>query len=787
MPDFLAITQATAEWVLSKPALLDALHILLQEHDDELATLVAAEIVEGPIRLSTSADGVVTAVWNIDYLSGTGEEPWGFVSLVAPHGLRSTPSIGREVLERCLYVINQRLQGLFIDGAMIHRAHPNGAHTCIAGRGTAARQSSIAYVELNSEEALGQHALICVGPEHNFEALTALAVEYAKKLELLVVLAQRQISPARKRVVADPSLLPDFRRAVAPFTLSAPTENEFTEVEVATAAANIDTKNTHRAFGLTYRDWATEEGPLSDIQRRILFSNAIERHPLRIVGPGGSGKTLLMQLLALRRLAVAADQNTPLRVLYIVHNAAMAHMVKNRFEVLCGDEVFVDKDRVLDVITLADYGRTQLNLDYSAVIDPDAYEAKQFQLEQITDALRHAMSVLPEQTSESRLFAEVTSNNDLIPVVARLIMAEVSTAIKGHGLEADKKRYVFSERRLSRFHAILSQGEREIVFAAYERYHHVVFEQYEVLDTDDIALSLLGRLRTPIWELKRRKLGYDYVFVDETQLFNENERRVLPLLTNSAAEHVPIVLALDEAQDIYGQSTAGMATLGIPDIANENLASIHRSTRAIVRLAFFVIQRSTDLFGPDFPDFTGIAEHMEADSHTLAAPPTFEIAGDTRFGRFVVKRIRDLRRANLRRIAVICHADQYWDAVHDELKASDLPLQVLLQRGERIPAEHPVVVLSRPAFVGGQEFDAVILVGLEQGVVPPRVPDNDALAAAVEQQSLREIYLAVTRARYRLIVVIAAGAAPTAVLQEAARAGFVLGRVPQLDLFASNQ
>jgi hypothetical protein len=787
MPDYLAITQATAEWILSKPALLDALHALLQQHDDKLLTLVAAELVEGPIRLSTSSDGIVTAIWNIDYLSGTGEEPWGFLALRAPYGLRSEPAIGREVLERSLYVINQRLQGLFIDGAMIHRAHSNGAHTCIAGRGTAARQSSIAYVELKSEEALGQHALICVGPEHDFDALTAVAVESAKKLESFVATAQRQISPARKRVVADPLLLPDFRRAIAPFALSVPGENEFREVEVATAASNIDSKNALRAFGLTYRHWVEDEGPLSDIQRRILFSNAIERHPLRIVGPGGSGKTLLMQLLALRRLSLAADQNTPLRVLYIVHNAAMAHMVKNRFEVLCGEDAFVDNERILDIITLADYGRTQLNLDYSAVIDPDAYEAKQFQLEQITDALRHAMDALPAQTSASRLFSEVRSNDELVAVVARLIMAEVSTAIKGHGLEADKKRYVFSERRLSRFHAILSQAEREIVYAAYERYHHVVFEQYEVLDTDDIALSLLGRLRTPIWELKRRKLGYDYVFVDETQLFNENERRVLPLLTNGASEHVPIVLALDEAQDIYGQSTAGMATLGIPDIANENLATIHRSTRAIVRLAFFVIQRSTDLFGPDFPDFTGIAEHMAADSHALAAAPAFEVAGDTRFGRFVVKRIRDLRRANLRRIAVICHADQYWDAVHEELKASDLPLHVLLQRGERIPAEHPVVVLSRPAFVGGQEFDAVVLVGLEQGVVPPRVPDNDALAAAVEQQSLREIYLAVTRARYRLIVAIAAGAAPTSVLQEAARAGFVVGRLPQLDLFAPKQ
>src|SRR5260370_2347946 len=148
----------------------------------------------------------------------------------------------------------------------------------------------------------------------------------------------------------------------------------------------------------------------------------------------------------------------------------------------------------------------------------------------------------------------------------------------------------------------MDQTERRIAFETFKEYTRVVFDQYQVLDADDIALSLLGRLRTPIWELKRRSLGFDYVFVDETQLFNENERRLFTLLTKGDTAHVPIVLSLDEAQEIYGQSTAGLGVLGIKAISNENLPSNYRSTRSIVALAFFVIQRTTDLFGPDFPD-----------------------------------------------------------------------------------------------------------------------------------------------------------------------------------------
>jgi superfamily I DNA/RNA helicase len=508
----------------------------------------------------------------------------------------------------------------------------------------------------------------------------------------------------------------------------------------------------------------------------LLESDALERHPIRIVGPGGSGKTLLMQLLALRRLHLARGRGQPIRLLYLVHNAKMADAVVHRLSVLQGmSHEFTDVNYVLNVQTLAEYGRQELGLEDTQIIDPDAYEAKEFQFSLISDALTESMAANVGWVDKGPLFREIRANEALRPVMVRLLMSEISTAIKGHGLTSDEKRYVQSERRLSRLHGVLEMNERRLVFDIFRRYHSVVFEAYRVLDSDDVALSLLGRLRAPIWELKRRDLGFDYVFVDEAQLFNENERRILPLLTKSNYPHVPIVLALDEAQEFYGQSVAGLSALGIENVTSESLSSIHRSTRSIVKLAFFVIQRSTDLFGPDFPDFTGIAEHMEEDTNSLAAHPTIETmpAEPDRLGRFLVKRIRALRKANLRRIAVICYAEQYWPLLLEELRRTDLPLKVLSTRGERLPGGEPVVALSRPAQIGGQEFDAVILIGLEEGLVPPRVIDNDALAGAVEQQALREIYLGITRARYQLKCLVSSDSLPTAVLAEAEKLGLL--------------
>ena len=335
---------------------------------------------------------------------------------------------------------------------------------------------------------------------------------------------------------------------------------EYRNVEIATDGVAIEERHAYTAAGLGYSDWIQEDSPLSDVQRRILESDAIDRHPLRIVGPAGSGKTLLLQLLAMRRLEAAHRTDSQVRVLYLVHNAPMAQTVDHRFSVLGVTENRSDSKQWINVTTLTDYARNQLGLEEGAVIDADARGAKEFQREVVVEALEPYCNSSQRRSTRASCLVWSETLQSWFLSLAMLVVSEMSTAIKGHGLENDRKRYVQAERRLSRLHGLLDEQERALVFDIFERYHHVVFEEYGVLDTDDIALSLLGRLRTPIWALKRRDAGYDYVFVDETQLFNENERRLIPLLTNGLRTHVPVVLALDEAQDVFARSTAGMAT-----------------------------------------------------------------------------------------------------------------------------------------------------------------------------------------------------------------------------------
>jgi superfamily I DNA/RNA helicase/adenylylsulfate kinase-like enzyme len=773
--DYIGVTQGFADWIIGKPDVVQQLLITCYEAIHDVQNYRKKILVEGPIRVAVDESGIVLTAWHTDYLSGTGSEAWGFISLTPQTGIASNRLIGYEVFERALAVISLRLQGLLLDGAWIHRELDNGSHKCLAGRGTAARQFSIAYVEQNVNRLGGAtRAMLVVGPSRELRDLARNSSAEGAKLETLVDMATSILAGRDQLILASANLAPALRTAIKPFFGSADADEELKDIEVTSERPTLGSRDVAAIHSRAYREWLVMGSSLSDVQRRLIDSFPLSAHPVRITGPAGSGKTLLMQLLALRALEIGNSPDNPTRVLYIAHNDAMALQVRHRFDTLVGTDVDLS-ERIsnLTTTTLAEYGRRVLELESNEVIDKDANESKEFQRVLLQEILDEVLGSLTYEELKESLFGVAKTSPELRHVIVTLLMAEISTAIKGQGLSNDPTRYVASERQLSRLHGVLHVADRRLVFDIFQRYQHEIQEQHQVLDSDDIALSLLSRLKAPLWELKRRTAGFDYVFVDETQLFNENERRIFPLLTRANTTHTPIALALDEAQDTFGYTYAGLSALGIRDIQNETLESIQRSTEAIVKLAFFIIQRTTDLFSSDFPDFTKVVKSVIKNEHELARFPSIARAPTNDIGAAVASLVREQRQEHLKRIAIVVHGEQYWSSISRALRGADLPFHELLVRGQRLPADHPIVVVTKPAYVGGQEFDSCIIVGAEMGICPPRVDANEALQIAVEQQALRELYLSVTRARYRVTVVLQKGARLTRVLGEAKAAGLL--------------
>jgi hypothetical protein len=402
--EFIAITQQTCSWLLAHPDIVAALHgVIVTEHVDSLRK---SEFASGPLRMAGSEDGKVLAIWNREYLSGTGSEAWGVFKLRGAHSLTAQLAISQQVFERTIYVINHRLQGLLLDGDLIHRPWANGSHTCLAGRGTEARQFSIAYFEEGPGYAeLSSKAIFSIGPEHDFTKLQQAIDAELRNFAPAVLAANKIIDAQRRRPLLEAPALQELRSAV----LSGRDSSIASSVTVSANFSNAFEAKAYETLHWDYSRWVGS-GALNETQRRVLDADALARHPLRIMGPAGSGKTLLMQLLSIKYLKAAEAERRELRVLYLVHNAAMAQSVIDRFRVLGAEEYLTRKDQSLVVVTLSEYGRVLIGISESSIIDKDAQKTKVFQLELIKAALKEALEANKKLRSESDLLMEVNRN-----------------------------------------------------------------------------------------------------------------------------------------------------------------------------------------------------------------------------------------------------------------------------------------------------------------------------------------------------------------------------------------
>lgn len=387
MAEYLAVTQQTCSWLLGHPAVMAALYSAIENKD--IDSLVKGEFAAGPLRIAGTTDGKVVSVWNKEYLSGTGHEAWGIIRLSGPFGLANNSSIGQQVFERQIYVFNQRLQGFIIDSDFIHRSWPNGSQTCLAGRGTEARQYSICYFEAGPGfGGLNAKAVIAIGPAHSFAELQEGISREVEVMTPIALVADGIIDTRRRPLIEAPAFR-TLREALSPAHQH---EFQFDKVNV-TATFHHTTSGIapHETAFWSYDDWISN-GALNEAQRRVLESDVLLRHPVRVIGPAGSGKTLLMQLLAIRHLRRAEQEESETRFLYIVHNAAMAQTVSDRFRTLGAEDYFTNPKQNLRITTLAEFGRQVSGLTETMVIDKDAQQTKIFQLTQVRDSLRRVLA-----------------------------------------------------------------------------------------------------------------------------------------------------------------------------------------------------------------------------------------------------------------------------------------------------------------------------------------------------------------------------------------------------------
>lgn len=763
---YLAITQKTAEWLLNDSKSLTEIKRWFSKEFKFDERLFKGVAVQNSLRISTGNKKVL-CLWNNDYVLGSGDEKWGFIRLDGELGLMGKKERIESTLDDFIFVLSKRLQGHLID-------HPSKTHKSIDKTthlvSSTSRLDTYAIVcqdvSQTAADSTKIKSLMCSGtaPSNFLSKQLEQVNDDVRLIEILVSIANNELTLSKSKPALDLLSLNPLNH------IKRIHDNEVITPDLGDQ--KIGDEESYNAFNKTYEQWVSQDSTLTDNQRNILESDSIYNKPLRIIGAAGTGKSLLMQLLALRILKKYESEGRPIKILYVCHSEDMAGNVLNRFETLGGEKFILDSiDQQLQVSTLFRYCYESSNeISGDMILSPDAIENKELQRSLIGKFLGETI----EEFNKSEKLNEVD-----FPIISKLIEAnardllidalvnEIGVAIKGRIEGIIEQNYTESEYALSRLHKILKIPERKFVFEIYRKYNTHLFESEGFLDSDDVAISFLQNKKTPVWNLRRKTDGFDFVFVDETQLFNENERKLFSLLTKSNDKFVPVVLALDEAQDLRGAMSKGFGALGISMLEDMHLTSIHRCSQSVTDLAFYLIQQTTDLFGSDFPDFTTSTKSRIIQDVAKNKIPTMIFAEESIYHTLELT-IQSLRKSNFRQIGVIVHSNKYWSKVEHHLEHVIQPdgLFILDRRGTSIPIEKPCVVLAKPETAGGQEFDVVICVGLEDGVSPEKV-SYAVLQTALDQQTLREMYLSFTRAKNRLYLILSKNSAPNTMLQRA--------------------
>lgn len=505
---------------------------------------------------------------------------------------------------------------------------------------------------------------------------------------------------------------------------------------------------------------------------QLAFVNSPLTVPHRIEGPAGTGKTLCLVLKALKTIADAAAMGEPHRVLFISHSEPTRRAIENLFAInggvdfLEGELELFAKPQSIKVTTLQELCANLLKreISESELVDRDAYESK---LVQRLYAIEGVERALRDEYESHAPFLSDSFKNFLAGTehwaIAEMLQHEISVQIKGRA-DQDLSKYKKLER-LKIGLPVENEGDKTFAFLMYQKYQNEL-EASAQFDTDDVVLSAISQLNTPIWRRRRAREGFNSIIIDETHLFNVNELSVFHRLTKNELSQ-PIAYSVDRSQALGDRGWTDLAfeaafdpsgTLGQSDPTR--IRSVFRCSPEIVDLAFSVTSSGATLFTNFHNPLTASVSAFTAEEERKSKKPVYldypsdEAMLEAAFARAdSLAREMGVLKAD---VAVIVFSDDLFARTQEFAKSSRKPVEVVKSRGDLETVNRARTsgrfVLSAPEFVGGLEFAGVVLVGVDGGRVPPKgsglefEPSQNFLNYAAHQR----LYVAITRARFRV-------------------------------------
>lgn len=381
-------------------------------------------------------------------------------------------------------------------------------------------------------------------------------------------------------------------------------------------AAEIDLKAIGSASVVNNQNYEEWEKHLTVSQKSALS------HPInasiRIVGPAGSGKTLA---LCMRALKISKDldvRSKGKKILIATHSWAMAERIDGVISVL-NDGVPPAGITTFPLLSLLEIHAGHIGQQRTEVIGDDSSDGRFKSMEIIKHLLvsndRAGRSGVSQWISEGLQAAD--DSRVRLDLILNLY-DEISGVLTASGVSPDDpgaiRQYINSKRE-DWMPPFVTAADLGFVISIYRGFIQELIDRSSIT-TDQFVLDSIRVLETFTWRMRKETDGYDYILVDELQLFDPQERSSLELLGRSK-KGVPFVTAEDPSQGVFSALNARPGTT-----QNElvYLDTVHRFNKEIFDLISYIYQK--------FPLNTLPLKIERAKENGIAKPHLYTCASD---------------------------------------------------------------------------------------------------------------------------------------------------------------
>lgn len=529
--------------------------------------------------------------------------------------------------------------------------------------------------------------------------------------------------------------------------------------------------------------WKTN---LTQSQKNFVFSKRLGPDILK--GAAGTGKTLCLVLRCIYQLESYKVSGKSLKTVLFTHSIASKEAIEN-LVVANGGEAFLSSSspQFLLITTLQEWCIENLQGRIAATeyLDKDALESKNTQLLYISDAYD---DFLREDFVTSKRFISKELKaflEDQDPWSAAIYLQnEISTYIKGRAGE-NFEVYKGLDRASTAIPAF-QEDDFNTLFHIFNGYQSKLTE-LNLFDSDDITISALQETSTPIWRRRRIKDGFDVLYIDETHLFNENELSLFHNLLKQDATN--IVFTIDRSQavsDCAIDAARIHSVFGTADSEERfGFGTVFRSTSEIIDLASCILASGAAIFSSMENPLVEAAGTAVAYSNDKCLPPYFiECQNRTTLLSTAFAEVDAIAsRLKVKRSDVLI-VPAYDDLV-SEIKAwgSENSLEFIsIERRGDVGAVNQAERESRYLiggmdYIGGLEFSAVVIVGVDKDKFPPRSTASNGTSHYLRYASYTRLYVAITRAKCMVAFLYESAKGISEMLQTALDYGLI-GKYP---------